>query len=409
MSVFKVGRRKGRWTYDFWLGGQRYQGYCVDPATNAEAKNRREATEIESTLRRSARQTHTLTRKGVRPGTYTLAMAAALHLQRKVGTDSDHIANHKLYVAEILDFFGPAAPIAEITATHVEEFRQHAATQKLRVWIGGPDPTKRHDRNDDRWWKTTKRTRSARTTNNYLMCLAALFMIAYNTRNPITRERELLFPLEVRLLKTAKREPRPMPDGEFDARQAVAPPWTAEAAELSRVFGLRRGEALWVERRHIDREEGGLFFSGEETKSGRDERVFGGEAGMALLERLRLQAVGRGQKHLVTWPGPKHWRAMLRGEEIPRAAWRPLKSVRRSWRTTIKTGEIDQPHRFHDVRARYVTEVAKVQAAATQDAARHADPATTALYVKLAAGEVRTAVEKAIGRRPGRSKLTVAK
>jgi integrase len=189
----------------------------------------------------------------------------------------------------------------------------------------------------------------------------------------------------------------------------VAPPWTAEAAELSRVFGLRRGEALWVERRHIDREEGGLFFSGEETKSGRDERVFGGEAGMTLLERLRLQAVERGQKHLVTWPGPKHWRAMLRGEEIPRAAWRPLKSVRRSWRTTIKTGEIDQPHRFHDVRARYVTEVAKVQAAATQDAARHADPATTALYVKLAAGEVRTAVEKAIGRRPGRSKLTVAK
>jgi integrase len=219
----------------------------------------------------------------------------------------------------------------------------------------------------------------------------------------------LLFPLEVKLLKTAKREPRPMPDGEFDARQAVAPPWTAEAAELSRVFGLRRGEALWVERRHIDREEGGLFFSGEETKSGRDERVFGGDAGMALLERLRLQAVQRGQMHLVTWPGPKHWRAMLRGEDVPRTTWRPLKSVRRSWRTTIKTGEIDQPHRFHDVRARYVTEVAKVQAAATQDAARHADPATTALYIKLAAGEVRTAVTQAMARRPQRPNLKVAK
>jgi hypothetical protein len=38
-----------------------------------------------------------------------------------------------------------------------------------------------------------------------------------------------------------------------------------------------------------------------------------------------------------------------------------------------------------------------------------ADPATTALYVKLAAGEVRTAEEKAIGRRPGRSKPSVAK
>lgn len=409
MTVFKNRKRGDRWTYDFQVGGQRYQGYCVDPATNAEAKNRREATEIESVLRRSARQTYTLTRKGVRPGTYTLAMAAALHLQRKVGTDSEHMANHKLYVAEILGFFGPATAIADITALGVEAFRQHAATQKLRVWIGGPDPKKRLDRGDERWWRTTRRTRSARTTNNYLMCLAALFSIAYNTRNPITRERELLFPLEVKLLKTAKREPRPMPDGEFDARQAVAPPWTAEAAELSRVFGLRRGEALWVERRHIDREEGGLLFSGEETKSGRDERVFGGDSGVALLERLRLQALRRGQTHLVTWPGPKHWRAMLRGEDIPRSAWRLLKSVRRSWRTTIKTGEIDQPHRFHDVRARYVTEVAKVQAAATQDAARHADPATTALYIKLAAGEVRTAVTQAMARRPQRVQLKVAK
>jgi hypothetical protein len=194
MSVFKVGRRNGRWTYDFWLAGQRYQGYCVDPATNAEAKNRREATEIESTLRRSARQTH-LDKKGVRPGTYTLAMAAALHLQRKVGTDLTILPTTSSYVAEILDFFGPAAPIAEITAAHVEEYRQRAATQKLRVWIGGPDPRKQLNRSDDRWWRTTKRTRSARTTNNYLMCLAALFTITYNTRNPITRERELLFPL----------------------------------------------------------------------------------------------------------------------------------------------------------------------------------------------------------------------
>jgi DNA helicase HerA-like ATPase len=52
------------------------------------------------------------------------------------------------------------------------------------------------------------------------------------------------------------------------------------------------------------------------------------------------------------------------------------------------------------------TEVAKVQAAATQDAARHADPATTALYIKLAAGEVRSAVAEAMERRPKRTKLT---
>jgi len=82
-----LGRRNGRWTYDFWLAGQRYQGYCVDPATNSEAKNRREATEIESTLRRSARQTHTLTRKGVRPGTYTLALTCQAALDNRARAD----------------------------------------------------------------------------------------------------------------------------------------------------------------------------------------------------------------------------------------------------------------------------------------------------------------------------------
>ena len=210
--------------------------------------------------------------------------------------------------------------------------------------------------------------------------------------------RRLLVSFFLRGYDTHPTSPLHAPPRQEDLEDAVAPGLLTRASQtIDQTLLLPPGE------------EGGLLFSGEETKSGRDERVFGGEAGMALLERLRLQADGRGQKHLVTWPGPKHWRAMLRGEEIPRAAWRPLKSVRRSWRTTIKTGEIDQPHRFHDVRARYVTEVAKVQAAATQDAARHADPATTALYVKLPAGEVRTAVEEAIGRRPGRSKLTVVK
>jgi len=54
-----------------------------------------------------------------------------------------------------------------------------------------------------------------------------------------------------------------------------------------------------------------------------------------------------------------------------------------------------------------VTEVAKVQAATTQDVARHADPAATALYIKLAAGEVRTAVDKAMA--PRRANVKVAK
>lgn len=100
---------------------------------------------------------------------------------------------------------------------------------------------------------------------------------------------------------------------------------------------------------------------------------------------------------------------MLRGEPIPREDWRPLKGIRRSWKTTIKTAGIERPHRFHDVRARYVTEVAKVQKAAAQDAARHQDPATTAMYIKLADMEIRDAVAQANARRPARAKFKVVK
>jgi hypothetical protein len=110
-------------------------------------------------------------------------------------------------------------------------------------------------------------------------------------------------------------------------------------------------------------------------------------AGWHLLEKLSHQAVARGQTYLVTWPGPKYFRHFLAGREVPREAWVPLQGIARSWRTTIRRAGIEEPHRFHDVRARYVTEVAKVQ------------PATTALYIRLATNEISDAVSQAVARR----------
>ena len=82
----------------------------------------------------------------------------------------------------------------------------------------------------------------------------------------------------------------------------------AELDELSRVFGLRRGEALWVKRRHIDREEGGLLFTGEETKSGRDERAFGGGGDPVLMKGTLLNGgpVVANRSALYT-PGAVFW------------------------------------------------------------------------------------------------------
>jgi len=113
----------------------------------------------------------------------------------------------------------------------------------------------------------------------------------------------------------------------------------------------------------------------------------------------------------VTWPGPQHLHEALGGRTVPNSVWRPLKSLKRSWKTTAKTAEIEQPHRFHDVRARYITEVAKGSSAAiAQAAARHADPTTTAGYVNVAADEVSDAVAKAVAtRNPHRAKLRKVK
>lgn len=146
-----------------------------------------------------------------------------------------------------------------------------------------------------------------------------------------------------------------------------------------------------------------------ETKSGNEEMAWGGDAGSRLLEELEADAIARGTDYLITWPGPKHFRKYMAGKEVPADCWVPLKSVRSSWRRSAARDEVANPHRFHDVRARYITEVAKVQPAAAQDAARHQDPATTALYIKLASSEVRDAVSQATARRPNKLKLRALK
>ena len=232
-----------------------------------------------------------------------------------------------------------------------------------------------------------------------------MFEIAAKVRDPITRLPAIDQVLEIKLHRLPKRLPRPIGDAELAARLKMAPPWTREAAELSRLFGLRRGEIFWLERRHIDPEIEGIRFAPSETKNGNEELAHGGKVGWQLLLQLDQQARERGQRYLVTWPGKKHFRKFLAGDRVPADCWQPLKTVRKSWKQAALRAGIEQPHRFHDVRARYITEVAKVLPAAAQDAARHQDPSTTALYIKLASSEIRSAVAQANARRPIRAKL----
>jgi integrase len=409
MTVFKNRKRSGRWSYNFTLGGERFQGYCIDPETDDQAKTRSQAIEIEATLKRAARRQNGSARIGIRPGSFTLAQALLLHINDQPGSTALHLANLKLYAREILGFFDPATPVVSIDAARIQDYQKFAAKQTNKVWRGGT--VKNRSRSDPKWWKDTAKVRSVASTNHYLGCLRGALQAAHRTRDPLTGHPMLPFPPVVASLPKGKRRPRPMPDGELDARLQVAPSWTRDAAELARLFGLRRAEALKLERRHIDRERRCIRWPEDETKSGRDEDAHGGLAGWDLLVRLDGQADARDQNHLVTWPGPKYLHDALGGGTVPNDVWRPLKSLKRSWKTTAKTAEIGQPHRFHDVRARYITEVAKGSSAAiAQAAARHADPTTTAGYVDIAAGEVSDAVAKAVAtRKRPRPKIRILK
>jgi hypothetical protein len=114
---------------------------------------------------------------------------------------------------------------------------------------------------------------------------------------------------------------------------------------------------------------------------GRDEALYGGEAGWELLLRLEAQARRRGQENLVTSPGIKWGRRCSLGrwpeddtmdETTGRSVWQPLKSVRRSGRTSVAAAGVEAPHRFYDTRAAYISDVARLGSSTiTSNLARH--------------------------------------
>jgi len=312
-----------------------------------------------------------------------------LHVDHQVGSSPVHVANLQLYGSELLAFFGDRTPIADITQERVDEYRRQAAEAKVSVWRGGPQAKAKAPKKSGE----LDRVRSPASVNHRLNCLRAAFAQAHRIKDPVTGQPMLPFPPTVTPVPAPKRTPTPMPDPEFFARIEKAPPWAREAAELARYFGLRRAEALEVTLAHIDFDQRALRFDGSTTKSRRDEFARPLPGGWEILMRLAGQAKARSQLRLVTWPGPKHMADFLEGKRVPKNAWRPLKSIRRSWRSTAKEAKIARPHRLHDTRARYITEVAKVASSAlTQEAARHQDPATTARYTGIAGDELSRAL-----------------
>ncbi|MBP6770271.1 MAG: hypothetical protein KA171_21010 [Reyranella sp.] len=408
MSVFRNKQRGNQWAYDFVIGGERFRGYCLKP-DGTPATKRSEAADAEGRVRAAAKAGQGMAKSGIRPGGYLLAQALTHHIARQVDSSASHGASVRRIVGELLRFFGPGRPIVEIDAPNVEAYRAFAVAQKRKVWIGGPRKIAEADHGNPRLWRELDRPRSASEVNHCLDVLRCALDIAHKTQDPMTGHSALPFPPVVSPVFEVKRVPTPMPEAELASRIEAAPPWTQEAALLARFFGCRLSEALTMGLRHIDHQARCLRLLGGGTKSGRDEPLHGGEIGWALVLQLEAQARRRGQTHLVTWPGLKATRRMRLGEApaddavdpvTGRSIWGPLKSIRKSWNTSAKAAGVDHPHRYHDVRAAYITDIDRVAGAtATRLLARHASMSTTQKYIGLDDQELAGAANRAAKRR----------
>lgn len=409
MTVYRRKNEPGQpWYYDFELGRKRHQGYCRDPDSGEAARTERDAQDIQAAVRRAEKAKQGIERSGIRPGAFTIAQTMALHLANQVDSTEEHRTNLAMYSREILAFFKPETAVTKIDRKRVLEYRQFCADQPIRIWIGGGDQSaKKKDRRDPKNWKAGNRPRSPATVNHYLDCLRGAFTQAHEAKHPVTGMPMMPFPPKVEPLHVPKRIPTVIADTELEARLGEAMPWVRDGAELARRFGLRMDETARVTIHHVEHQARGLRFEGEDQKSGRDEIVYGGKVGWRLVRRLVKQARDRGQIHLITWPGPEHHWNVRKGRPIPRQAWRPLKSFKHGWMKTAGRAGIEKPKRFHDVRAAYITQVARGTKSAqlVRNAARHRDQATTDRYIDAMTQETAAAVEKAMQPARGRPKL----
>lgn len=400
MTVYRDKSRKNRWCYEFVLDHVRHRGVCKTPE-GAYTKSKAEATDAETAARARVRAEAGIAKSGIRPGAYTLAQGLLRHIsQTSVDASQSHIKSMQRISAELLRWFGADRPVVDITDDDTNEYRTWCAEQRRRVWLGGPRKMAEADFDNPKLWKELDQLRSASEVNHCLDLLRCALQAAYNTRNPQTGERMLPFPPEVKPVAVLERDPRPMPEAELSARLAKAPLWVVHAARLVRCFGLRQREAVSLDVFHLDHEHRCLRLKGAETKSGKDQALYGGREGWILAKWLARRARRVGQTRLVLWPGPAWFKRFRQGQTPPAEAWRPIKTFRRSWRDTVEAAGIERPHRFHDVRAAFITNIAEMASSTiTKGLARHASMVTTEKYIKVVDKKFADAAEEASRRR----------
>jgi len=383
MTVF-FDKPRGRWRYDFQLGGARYARECL-ASDGSPAPSRRAAVTIEAEAKRVARLAPAA------PRSADLTLAQVFNDLAELWQKQPGWSDRKRMVRELVQFFGPATAVRDIDGARIQDYISYAQQQPLRVWIAGPgkkDDGKRFAAHP------SGKTRSPATVNRYLPMLRAAFRRAHMTRDPVTRERAIDEIPPIPKLQELKRKARPIPDDALRDILAILPTHVAEALKLTLYFGFRRNEVFSLTVGQIDFDAGGIRLEAKNVKNKTDAFLPGGRDAMQFLAQLVDQARERGSPYLITWSGRVNARKTSKN-------WRPIKSAKSAWKHAMDRlhGKYGRRWRWHDLRAAFITQVAMTSGAvAAQKMARHSDFKTTAGYVEVADGVMRTAAERAAER-----------
>jgi integrase len=274
--------------------------------------------------------------------------------------------NHRLFMKNLKAFFGERR-LTEINQRMVEEYRDYRRRQPLK-W----DP---------------KRTIKGATVNRELECLQCMFQFAvsrkYIPESPASRVKHFDERRErpIKRMLTAEEEQRIL---------AVAPPYLRVGIILLVQTGGRTySEGFSLRWEQVDLDNGVIHLSGELKTEASAQPV--------PLTTLACQVL-------------KRWRAEMDSTSpyvfpSPRDSQKPIGSVKRVWRTTLKKAGVPYLPIYH-LRHVFCTRLSWVAPdSVVQRAMRHASPETKQRYQLGMVEQVRKNMERANRRVYGASKV----
>lgn len=408
MTVF-YNKNRDRWAYHFEFRGDRYQGYCTHPKTGQTAKNKTEAKTIEAIIKGHVKSGEKTKEKQATLPTAGFAFAEpiAFYLKKLHGKASFSLAQG--YAREILDWFGPATDMADITEETIAEYTAWCRRQTRKTYIG-------RDEEGHPKFRDTGKLRSPRTVNGYLSMIERSYN-AFRTAPENKPFRHLIPPTpEIEYLPIPKRTPTPIPQAvSKDILDTADPSLNAHtrlAYTLCLHTGMRERECAQVTDRQYMEAERRIMLTPAQTKTDTGRAIPTNKIAQQVIQECRKLGDMLWQElckdNSLADEYAQKYSIRTRGD-IPLILYRPggtglprpVKHIATTaWKRIKKEANIG--YRWHDTRAAFCTETlaAGTDLKTVKDLAGHQSIATTEMYLKVSDPQMNTAVEALAQRNP---------